>query len=382
MRILVTTSRMPAALDEIRKLGRLGHEVHASDTFRSAPGNHSRYAFGASVTPSPRSEPAAFVAAIARIVRERRIELVVPGFEDALLLAQHLPEVGTPVWTARFDTLHALHNKATFCELARGLGLEVPRTSVASSLPELAAATARYETFVARPAFSRGGAHVYTNVGPRAGERIECRPSAQLPWIVQEYVEGIDVCTFSIVRQGQVTAHAAYVHPRSIEHAGGIALESVDEPETLAITRAIVEATGYEGQLAFDLRKTARGLTLIECNPRPTVGVCFLGTAAFGDAVFGPLPRQTYVVPAGRRRKFTIALLRDMIVHPRDAAKDWPHLVSDAPDVFADPRDPLPAFYQFLTYPLITRYRRTKRTRAKSPVDLMAGYTFDVAYDG
>ena len=41
--ILVTSSRMPFALDEIRKFGRRGHAVYASDTFSTSPGSHSQF---------------------------------------------------------------------------------------------------------------------------------------------------------------------------------------------------------------------------------------------------------------------------------------------------------------------------------------------------
>ena len=43
MRTLMTTSRMPFAVDEIRKLGETGNEVTAVDTFSASPGSHSRY---------------------------------------------------------------------------------------------------------------------------------------------------------------------------------------------------------------------------------------------------------------------------------------------------------------------------------------------------
>ena len=43
MRVLITSSRMPFALDVIRKLGESGHEVFACDSYAASPGSHSRY---------------------------------------------------------------------------------------------------------------------------------------------------------------------------------------------------------------------------------------------------------------------------------------------------------------------------------------------------
>ena len=43
MRLLITSSRMPFALDAIRKLGERGHEVFACDSYAASPGSHSKY---------------------------------------------------------------------------------------------------------------------------------------------------------------------------------------------------------------------------------------------------------------------------------------------------------------------------------------------------
>jgi predicted ATP-grasp superfamily ATP-dependent carboligase len=382
MRILVTTSRMPFALDEIRKLGRLGHEVHASDTFASSPGNHSRYAAYAHVTPSPRYETVEFLAAVRDLVHRYEIDSILPAFEEALFLVQDAASHHARVVAPKFETLRALHGKVAFLEIAGKLGLPVPRSTVAHCRAELVEAIGLYDGYIARPSFSRGGVEILTNRGPRAGHELDAEPTPERPWIVQEYVAGIDCCTFSIVRDGKITGHSTYVHPRAIEHAGGIVFESVDEPETLALAQAVAEATGYEGQLSFDLRKTDRGMVLLECNPRPTAGVCLWTTEEFGAALFGRVPREPFVVPAGRRRKQTLALLRDMVVHPRDAAEDWEHLISPANDVYADPRDLAPAFYQFLTYGLVSKYRRKRARSRNRNTDVIAAYTFDVCYDG
>ena len=64
MKILCTTSRMPFAVDEIRKLGERGHEVYAADTFRAAPGSHSKEVADRVLVPAPKQETLAFVQAL------------------------------------------------------------------------------------------------------------------------------------------------------------------------------------------------------------------------------------------------------------------------------------------------------------------------------
>ena len=62
MRLLVTSSRMPFALDVIRKLGERGHEVFACDSYDASPGSHSKYLKGHFTTASATGDPAQFAS--------------------------------------------------------------------------------------------------------------------------------------------------------------------------------------------------------------------------------------------------------------------------------------------------------------------------------
>src|SRR5512143_2726129 len=90
MRVLITSSRMPHALDEIRKFGHEGHEVYATDTFRTSPGSHSKYVKASFITAPPAYDPGRFLEDIAAIARARGIELIVPGSEEVFPIARHL----------------------------------------------------------------------------------------------------------------------------------------------------------------------------------------------------------------------------------------------------------------------------------------------------
>src|SRR5690606_9636432 len=107
----------------------------------------------------------------------------------------------------------------------------------------------------------------------------------------------------------------------TFEGAGGITFESVEAPDLVRAAQHVVEATGYHGQISLDFMRTEEGLIPIECNPRPTAGVTLMSTEQFTEAMrddaderHGPL-----VVPAGIRRKISAALVRDMLLHWREA---------------------------------------------------------------
>lgn len=376
---------MPSAIDQIRKLGQSGHTVFATDVFRAAAGNHSRYVKASSVTVSPTRDPVGFVREIADLMTTQKIDMVLPAFEEVFYLATHadmLP-AGPKYFFAPFDVLSMLHDKNRFLAFAGELGLHVPTSIVATSPGELTAAVREFPSFFAKPVFSRGGVELCTNRGPLAGMLpVEsCEVSSDRPWIVQEFIDGLDVCSMSIAHDGRVTGHATYVHPREIEHAGGIVFESVDEPECLDAARRIAEATGYTGSISFDYKKTDRGMVLIECNPRPTAGVHVMSADDFDHAI-RDRGGDVRVAPAGRRRMYGAALLRDMVVHPEEATEDLKHLFSDAKEVVADPDDLVPALFQALSYGQVLKYRREKGSRTPKDRDLMAAQFEDVYWDG
>ncbi|MBK8257693.1 MAG: ATP-grasp domain-containing protein [Polyangiaceae bacterium] len=375
---------MPAAIDEIRKLGHLGHTIFAADTIESAAGSHSKYVSELLVVPSPRYHTAEFVEAIVRILRDARIDLFLPAFEEAIYLAKHRHrlEEFSGLFFAPFGVLSTLHDKWKMLQLATSLHIQTPRSTVARNAEELSRAAQSFQAYFARPVYSRGGVELLTNEGPLAGalDIAKCEVTPAKPWIVQEFVHGTDVCTFSVAHHGKLSGHSAYVHPREIEHAGGIVFRSVDEPECLAIVQKIVEKTGYHGQISFDFLQTDRGMVLIECNPRPTAGVHMMAAGDFCAALGDEAATQLRVVPPGIERKYSIALVRDMFLHLKDIPLDAKHLFSRAKEVFADPDDLLPALYQLLSYTHVLKYRFEAHEHSKRA--LMAAYFHDICYNG
>jgi glutathione synthase/RimK-type ligase-like ATP-grasp enzyme len=383
MNILVTGSRLPFALEQIRKFGRAGHRVFATDSFWSAPGNHSRHATASFVTRSPAHDPDGFVADVARLVREHAIDRVVPSFEEAFYLSAARDRIEAELFAPRFETLALLHDKARLRDYAETLGIRVAPTILARSHDELERALAQFPRFFARPTFTRGGVSLFTNTGPLAGAmRLEdTAPSEDNPYLVQPFLEGRDLCSYSIVHHGRIAAHATYVHPLTLEHAGGITFESVVVPETLAIATRIAQATGYHGQLSFDFLETKDGIYLVECNPRPTAGLTVMPDGMFEEAMtHGPRESGPMIAPAGARRHMSLALLRNMVVHPETAAENAAALASSGTDIYVDLKDLMPVLSQFIAYGRVMEHRW--RAKHSSRGDLMQGYFDDLTWNG
>jgi hypothetical protein len=387
MNVLVTSSRMPFALDEIRKLGRCGHRVYAADTIFSAPGGHSRYVAGRLHVTAPEVDAERFVREVKQFLIDRRIELVVPCFEEVFYLARHLPELNevAQLFAPGFELLRRVHNKATFNELARELEIGAPETLVATSDGELDDAVRVFDQYLARPAYSRGGVEILTNAGPLEGALTlaDCRPTRVHPWIVQPYLDGRDLCSFSVAQHGRVVAHCAYVHPVEIEHGGGIVFESVDEPETLRVAERLVAATGYHGQLGLDFRRSGGRLYALECNPRPTAGVHLFAPEPLVEALMARPDHQVHVVPPGRKRKYASALLRDLLLHWDHARADVSYLLAgDMEDVYGEAGDRMPALFQVLSYAYVLRWRAQHRGHSRRGTGLLAAIFDGIEWNG
>lgn len=321
MRVLVTSSRNPFALDIIRKLGSTGHTVVASDTYAGAIGNHSTYVAEHAVTASPRFDTDRFIADVVDIVARHDIELILPSFEEAFYLAARVGDLpaGVKLYAGQFDKLARLHDKASFQRLAEEANVPVPETIVATDDASLAAAIARYPRYFGRAAFSRGGIALLTNTGPLAGQMAveDCHPTPDQPWLVQPFVDGPMVCTYSTIVDGRVTAHCTYRAPEQWDHSTGIAFLGVDSTDTLEYVQRLINTLDdtFTGQLSFDWVDHEGKLLAIECNPRPTNGVILLEAEELVAGLTASASEPAVVQP-GVEREIKLAVLADSFMEP------------------------------------------------------------------
>jgi predicted ATP-grasp superfamily ATP-dependent carboligase len=387
MRILITSARLPHAVGMIRKLGEAGHEIYASDTFRTSPGLHSHYVKKAILTASPTFATHTFVGQVADAVRAHGIDLVIPAFEEVFYLARHLSDLPHPekYFCSPFETLARLHDKKTFVDLCQELDLPIARTITVTSDAELRSATEQFPEYFGRASFSRGGVELLTNTGSLAGavELEEVHPTPEQPWVIQEFVHGEDFCSYSVAHHGVLAAHDTYRHPLTIEHAGGIVFESVDEPEVVDLSKRIIEHLGYHGNVSFDWMKTGDGrLHLVECNPRPTAGVFTMDAGAYGKVFADPDLENPYIAAPGAREQIDTAILRDMFREPKDIPEDLKLLFSGTRDVYAQKGDRLPGLWVVLSYAHVFAFRHRMHVRKHKHSDLMAAQFFDIEWDG
>lgn len=385
-RILATTSRMPFAVDEIHKLGEANRYVVATDTFRASPGSHSRGASKHFTTPAPTQAPVAFIDAVLELIDKEQINWVLPMFEEVFFLAANRDRLAQgrdiELFFPELEALEKVNDKIVFADLCRELGLPVAESVTATSDAEFVAATRRWDNWFARATFGRGGLGIATNTGPLAGETGvgDIHPTPQEPWIVQPFLTGVDRCSWSVVHHGEVVLHSCYEHPLAIDDRGGIVFESVDSPESLETAKRVARELNWHGQISFDYLVTEDGVHhMVECNPRPTAG-CTVATAEELDtALFNP--GELVVVPPGRKKMITAAVIRDILKHP-SKLRDNLAAAKGAGGVYAQKGDHLPLLYSALSVQHILAYRKQLGMDRKKGETLVATQFFDVLYDG
>ena len=386
MKLLLTSARLPHALGEIRKLGQAGHEIYATDTFQTAPGLHTNELTEAIITAAPAFETQQFIDDLKEIITSRGIEKLIPCFEELFYIARHRDQLEglTDIFLPSFETLIQLHNKESFTDLTESLSIPIAKTIVASSDDELRDAVGQFPEYFGRAAYSRGGVALLTNTGPLAGNIAleDCKPTKQNPWLIQEFVHGEDLCSFSVAHHGKLVAHCTYRHPMTIEHAGGIVFESIDSPEAVEIARKYIEATNFHGQVSFDYMANETGLHMVECNPRPTAGLFLMEADELAKAILDPDLSTTNIVPAGRTEQIGIAILRDMFREPGNIPSDMKRLLDGTKDVYSQKGDRLPGLYQVLSYSHVIAFRHRLHGKKHKHSDTMEAQFYDIAWDG
>jgi hypothetical protein len=345
--VLITGGRAPAALDLARRFAAAGRRVVVADSTPFYLARATAAADAAAVVPSPRDAPLAFLAAVRALIARHGVTLIVPTCEEVFYLARFAAEL-RPLATLLCGDLPAmerLHNKWVFAALTRGLCAEAPQTLLLRDRAAVGA-LADPEAFVFKPAYSRFAVH--TLVRPARAALGALRPTPEQPWVAQRFVAGRELCSYSVAREGRLTAHVAYEPAWRVGAGSSVYFRPLADARTEAFAAELVARTRYTGQVAFDYIDDASGrLHVLECNPRATSGVhLFAATdplvAAFdgtASAVVRPAAPRARMISAlmlavgvgqGLRRRKLGAAARDY-VRARDVIWSW--------------RDPLPLLF-------------------------------------
>lgn len=260
--ILITGARSFAALDLARTFTAAGMNVVCSDSIDKATSRYSRKIKRFYKTASPAFQFEAFVSDLQKIIKEERIDFIIPTCEEVFYIGKAKDRLPTVVFAESFELLETLHNKWKFYQLLCKMGLSGPETHLWNGVEE-------YEgKWILKPVYSRFAAKVQVVEGN--WPKMENNPSN--PFITQRYIDGEKLCSYSICHEGRICAHGVYTVLHSMGIGSTICFQSITAPDVDDFVHRFVAEIKFTGQIAFDFIRNDR-LYCLECNPRATSGV-------------------------------------------------------------------------------------------------------------
>jgi predicted ATP-grasp superfamily ATP-dependent carboligase len=226
--------------------------------------------------------------------------------------------------------------------------------------------------------YSRFAARVL--IAPTIKEATQAMTSGPAcAWIAQEFMEGRQICTYSIAHKGTLTAHTTYRADFTAGRGAAIVFEHIYHPVIFEWVQLFVSQLGFTGQIAFDFIETSDGsVVALECNPRATSGIHLFSNE--GDITRAFLDDS--IVCLTPKKQQAAMLSTGMLVYglPTSLKKrqlvKWLTKFFTSRDVVFDARDPLPFLLQWRS---IISYSRLGR---KLGISALAASTFDIEWNG
>ncbi len=350
-RILLTGGRAPATLELARLLHHAGHSVFMAESVAHPLTRASRALTRNYRVPPPRFDPAGYVAALLHIIQQERIDLLIPTCEEVFYVSWGYERLAAhcQVFVEPLSKLRPLHSKWEFIQRAQHYGLKVPPTTLLTSVTELQSALSN-PPLVLKPVFSRFAAKTIFWLNPRPTPP-PISPTAQTPWVAQQFIAGRQICTYSLAHAGQLAAHVAYPTEYTAGPGATIRFQSIPHPAARAWVQTFVERENFTGQIAFDFIETPTGeLYALECNPRATSGLHLLRAHPRLAEAFWKADAETLQPPAGPSAMLATAMLVYALPAIRSGAmlQQWVMAFFSSRDVIFDHTDLGPMLYQFI----------------------------------
>jgi predicted ATP-grasp superfamily ATP-dependent carboligase len=321
MRFLVTAASTFFATRLIQGLGARGVEATAADSHWLSVGKVSRHTARRLRTPSLARDPAGYLATLVRELRTRPYDLLLPTFEESLLLAEFRDELEplTRLFLPPFEVMWELHYKPNLYRRCLDLEIPTPPTVVPGTALGLEHQVAglRFPVVVKLPAANNCVGRAYCDSLPELIERFtalyqnEIRRGAPAPF-VQQKIDGEPVYTLMLCHAGKKLGEVLYRPLRTFPENGGTSAhrESIAHPEISAISARLAGATGWTGFLGLDFIVDRRDGTpyLIDANPRssPAIHLGYLGgvdwTGMLVELLRGREPAPVIARPGVRSR--------------------------------------------------------------------------------
>jgi predicted ATP-grasp superfamily ATP-dependent carboligase len=277
------------SLVAVRSLGRAGVRVGVFDWERSPPAFTSRWSAAIGHVPDCAVDPDGFVDGLLGLLERYSIRVVIPardGTIEALRARRADFEGRVALALADEEPLGLAMDKGRTLELARTLGIPVPRTVPVADLDQLDDAVREVGLpAVAKPRRSwvhgaATGRRLRSEVVVSLAEARDAFGRAQEAGgslLLQQLLSGTREAVSLVYADGRVWARFAQIAHRMVPPLGGssVVRESIPLPTDLAeAAERLIVAAGLEGYSEIEFRRDADGTgKLMEINPRLSASV-------------------------------------------------------------------------------------------------------------
>lgn len=374
-RVLFTGGRAPVTLDLVRSFSEAGHIVYVADSINRHLARSSNNVKKSFTIRSPVGTYDQFIQDLQQIIREYKIDLLIPTCEEVFHIAKGKKDLEKEcvIFCEDLSVLHQFHHKYDFIQVVKAKGLPVPQTYLVQTEAEYKTALGELKSdVVIKPVYSRFGTRVeFLKKSKSNVKERQFRPGM---YVLQEEIKGKTICNYSILYEGKLMASANYKVNYTAGKGAAIQFQHITHQGIRAWLEKFFQNSKMTGQFAFDFIETETGeIYVIECNPRATSGVHLFQHLNISDSFLGlnkeilePLPTTNRMIGLamlfyGIRSESFVSFLRTCL---------------KSKDIIWSIKDLKPFFYQFYTYFEIISLSR------KLNISVMEASTVDIEWNG
>ena len=285
--VIVLDGNENQAVAATRSLARAGYEVTVGSSERWSKAGWSRGATRSFTYPSPASDPERFVARLVEEIKRRGPSVVLPMTERSTLPVSsaraRIEAAGGRTVLPPHEVLLHVFDKSRMTELARSLGIAVPRTWVvdANTDAKKLAAELPYPV-VLKPTVSNErtsdggsaptGAPLYAASAEQFDATLAELRTRSSSVLVQEFVLGTGAGYFALMRLGELRGEFAHRRIRDVRPTGsGSAMRESVVPSAAMrdASLALLQAVGWHGVAMVEFRIRPDGTPVfLEVNGR------------------------------------------------------------------------------------------------------------------
>lgn len=377
MHFLILGARSPVALEWCRLLKQLDYRITIADSVRFPITRFTKFYDHYLKLPSARFDTEEWSKVLVDYIRQESVSVMIPNAEEAFYLS-HQAKFFKPyceVWTSDFLLMDELHNKLSFTSIVKGLSIEAPLTWALDQIKDIDQLPLSLDQLVLKPIYSRFASS--TLIQPTERE-ISKAFSDNQQWVAQQYIKGVEYCSYSILYEGEVLAHTVYQPTYRAGKGAGIYLQPVKTKEVENFVAEFGHKTGYTGQVGFDFIRNDDGRFLVlECNPRGTSGIHLFRSSQklLAQAVLKHEGNPLKVYPS-QASTFKFAMCFVSLIKNIRNYQQWWKDYHHSLDIIYYPQDIKPMLFQFL--PTIEMLWIAKRQK----ISVWEATTYDIEWNG